>query len=361
MSVPATVRLLEVEPDLGRYLTAADEEALDGLTVPALDVPAGALDLPALMAGQHAFGMILLDGMLVRRIVVGESATLLLLGPGDVVGSLGGFSSGLISDHGWRAAAATRMAVLNRDVLFAIHRAPRLVAGLHERSTEQSDRVAIQLAICQLPRVEDRVLSLLWLLAETWGQVTLQGTALRLHLTHETLGGLVGARRSTVTLALGQLTDQGAILRHERGWLLLEAPPTPAPAPVADNDPQLLDLLAGAPDRTNGVNGNGRSPATAADAGLRVQELREASAALRDAFDEARRRMERDLGRLGRTRLRNAELREAGRALRARTAGSVLAGLHHHDHAGGGAGAVERLADDATAKRRAAPVDGVED
>src|SRR5205814_1889348 len=111
----------------------------------------------------------------------------------------------------------------------AAHRTPRLVAGLHARSTEQADRVAVQLAVCQLPRVEDRVLSMLWLLAESWGQVTAHGTALRLHLTHETLGGLVGARRSTVTLALGQLTEGGAILRQDRGWLL-PVPPASARA-----------------------------------------------------------------------------------------------------------------------------------
>src|SRR5947208_12599491 len=103
MSVSATVRLLELEPDLARFMTQADVEALDGLAVPVIEVPAGELDLAALLSAHHAFAMILLDGMLVRRIVVGESATLRLLGPGDIVSAPPAFASLLLSSAGWRA------------------------------------------------------------------------------------------------------------------------------------------------------------------------------------------------------------------------------------------------------------------
>jgi hypothetical protein len=50
---------------------------------------------------------------------------------------------------------------------------------------------------------------------------------LPLALTHETLGGLVGARRPTVTLALRELTERGALVHQSPGWLLLEAPLAP--------------------------------------------------------------------------------------------------------------------------------------
>jgi hypothetical protein len=49
-----------------------------------------------------------------------------------------------------------------------------------------------------------------------------------LALTHETLGGLVGARRPTVTLALRKLTDDGALVPQDHGWLLVAPPPQPA-------------------------------------------------------------------------------------------------------------------------------------
>jgi hypothetical protein len=78
--------------------------------------------------------------------------------------------------------------------------------------------------ICQLPRVDDRLLAMMWLLAESWGRVTASGTLLPLQLTHSALGGLVGARRPTVTLALRGLTESGAVLRQPDGWLLLKSP-----------------------------------------------------------------------------------------------------------------------------------------
>ena len=40
-------------------------------------------------------------------------------------------------------------------------------------------------------------------------------------LTHETLGRFVGARRPSVTLAMGQLADEGLVTRRDDGaWVL---------------------------------------------------------------------------------------------------------------------------------------------
>jgi hypothetical protein len=131
-------------------------------------------------------------------------------------------------------------------VLVAAHRWPRIVAALHLRVGEQAERIVTQLAICQLPRVDQRLLALMWLLAESWGQVTPSGTTLPLALTHDALGRLVGARRPTVTLALGQLTARGAIVRQDRGWLLLERLPSPSRAIPRLEEPEPLDGAASA-------------------------------------------------------------------------------------------------------------------
>jgi len=114
------------------------------------------------------------------------------------------------------------------------------MAGLHARIGDQSERLAIQLVICQLPRVEDRLLALLWLLAESWGRVTPLGTLVPVSLTHDALGELIGARRSTVTLALNELTERGAIVRQNGTWLLLESPPEPIGEMPSVQEPRLL-------------------------------------------------------------------------------------------------------------------------
>jgi Crp-like helix-turn-helix domain len=116
-----------------------------------------------------------------------------------------------------------------------------LLAGLHVRVAEQFDRLEAQLVICQLPRVDQRLLAMMWLLAESWGQVTAAGTSVPLSLTHDVLGGLIGARRSTVTLALGELADRGALIRQGGGWLLLERPLSSADGLPELEEPRLLE------------------------------------------------------------------------------------------------------------------------
>jgi hypothetical protein len=125
-----------------------------------------------------------------------------------------------------------RYAVLDDRVLALIQRFPRLLEGLQVRTEDQQQRLLAQLMICQLPRVDDRVLALMWLLAERWGRVTPSGTLLPVRLTHDTIGLLVGARRSTVTLALGSLEQRGALLRRSQDWLILERPREPVPTNV---------------------------------------------------------------------------------------------------------------------------------
>src|ERR1044071_7040469 len=97
---------------------------------------------------------------------------------------------------------------------------PKIVAALFGRLAAQEERREIHRALSQLPRVEDRIHALLWLLAERWGRVTTDGMVLRLHLTHELIGQLVGAKRPTVSLALKELEESGGIVRRRDGWLL---------------------------------------------------------------------------------------------------------------------------------------------
>src|SRR5262249_24589688 len=97
----------------------------------------------------------------------------------------------------------------------------------------------------QLPRVQDRLMGLMWLLAEFWGRVTPAGIRLPVSLSHEVLGGLVGARRPTVTLALSELAEGGSLIRHEDGWLILEPPATPL-----SSEPHAPQLMVTAPENS---------------------------------------------------------------------------------------------------------------
>ena len=121
----------------------------------------------------------------------------------------------------WTALEETRVAWLDSPFAVAVRRWPELGAALLERSERRFERLAITQAIGQLTRVEDRVLTLLWHLAERWGRMTPAGVVLPVKLTHRVIARLVGARRPSVTTAIGSLERSGRLERREDGaWLL---------------------------------------------------------------------------------------------------------------------------------------------
>lgn len=239
---PGTLRvpLLEVDPDLAQHLSAEDTAtARTALTVPLLRVSPGPVDLAALLpAGTNAFAAHLVSGLLSRERDAGGHPAVELLAPGDIF--VAGHAEGSLHVHSHvRAAVASEIALLDDRLLAAARHWPRLVPALVQRLSEQHDRLALQLVISHQPRVEDRLLNLFWHLSDRFGQVTVEGVIVRLALTHETLGRIIGARRPTVTLALRALEARGVLTRRtDRTWLLTEWPPpvlpeAPEPAPVA--------------------------------------------------------------------------------------------------------------------------------
>lgn len=225
------VRLLEVEPDLGRFLTEEEREDARRVTAPVLTIGKGRVDLESRLRQSGAFGAVIIEGVLMHRLVFGDHPALRLLGPGDVLARQGDAGLGPISQSTYRTPGQLRLALLDDRMLAAGYHFPRLFAGMHVRMGEQHQRLATQLVICQLPRVEERILGMLWLLAETWGHVTPSGTTLPVTLTHDALGECIGARRPTVSLALKELADRGAVLRQNGGWVLLEQMPDAPAAP----------------------------------------------------------------------------------------------------------------------------------
>ena len=98
---------------------------------------------------------------------------------------------------------------------------PASARVLLDRAARREARLSTHRAIAQLPRVDLRLLAFFAHLAERWGRVAPTGVVIPLHLTHETLGRLIGARRPTVSLALKDLAGDGLLQRREDGaWLL---------------------------------------------------------------------------------------------------------------------------------------------
>jgi CRP-like cAMP-binding protein len=299
-AIASRVSLLEVEPDLARFLSEEDRLQASRVSLPAQAVR-GEFDVAGMLARANAFGAVVSEGMVLHRIRVGEQATLRLLGPGELLSASTGARSMLVAESDCSAVADTRLVLLDDRMLLAAQRWPRLFAALQQRSAEQAERITLQLAICQLPRVTDRVLGLMWLLAESWGRVTPSGVSLPLALTHDVLGGMIGARRPTVTLALGDLADRGAIVRQDRGWLLLERFAEPAPAKSRVDTPE---LVAQAPSSWSSP------PAAVPEAIESHAELVDSIARLRIEHDKARARVRERVAQVQRSRERVRQRRE---------------------------------------------------
>jgi len=227
MTQTERVSLLDPRLELTSHLTDDERRELAGVSLPVVTVDPGSLELTALLASHNAFGATVLDGIVVNALLVGEQTGIQLLGPGDLLVPGSELWPEWLAALELRTATPVRLGLFGNELLAAAYRWPRIVRGLYMCIANQLQRLTAQLVICQLPRVEDRLLAMLWLLSESWGQVTSSGVRLPLALTHETLGAMVGARRPTVTLALRKLTEEGAVVHQDSGWLLLEPPPQP--------------------------------------------------------------------------------------------------------------------------------------
>ncbi|HYB25585.1 MAG TPA: hypothetical protein VEF89_03130 [Solirubrobacteraceae bacterium] len=237
MNGSSSVSLLDIQPDLADVLVEEQRIEAQRFLLPVVAVDKGD-DVARLLEASRAFGAIVFDGMLIEALQISKDPTLRLIGPGAFVPPADAVPSMPVLDARLFAPVSTRLVLLEDRILVAARRWPWIVSGLHARMLEHSQRLATQLAICQLPRVEDRLMAVMWLLAEFWGRVTPAGIRVPLSLSHEILGGLVGARRPTVTLAVSKLAERGSLIRQEDGWLILEPPG--APLSTEPKAPELL-------------------------------------------------------------------------------------------------------------------------
>jgi hypothetical protein len=79
------VRLLDVDPDLVRFIAEDDRQVAQQVVMPVRQLPKGPVDVPTLLTRAGAFAAIVLDGIILDRLQLGDQAALRLLGPGDVV------------------------------------------------------------------------------------------------------------------------------------------------------------------------------------------------------------------------------------------------------------------------------------
>jgi CRP-like cAMP-binding protein len=184
-----------------------------------------------------------LEGLLSRGVVIQGRRSAELLGPGDILRPAASdeIDPSVEFEVSWEVLEPTKLALLDTAFAQAVAPWPELTGALMDRIMRRTHALAFHLAVSHLKLVETRLLVIFWYYADRWGRVTRDGVVLPVRLTHRLLARIVGARRPSVSTALGRLQDRGLVDRAETGeWILLGAPPSELDELPGDSSHELV-------------------------------------------------------------------------------------------------------------------------
>ncbi|HEY7620214.1 MAG TPA: helix-turn-helix domain-containing protein [Solirubrobacteraceae bacterium] len=222
--------VLLADPDLGaalddRRLQRAEQECIAAQVI----VGKGPWS-PERVEGEAVrggIGLLILDGLVVRRVGGEGRYGAELLGPGDLLRPWEHDGEDTLPvETSFRVIERVTVALLDLKAAARMGPYPEVSAALVGRAMQRARHFAINMAIAHYPRIDRRLLLLLWHLADRWGRVAPDGIHLPLRLTHDLLSDLVASRRPSVTTGLARLEREGHLSRHDHTIVLHGEPPT---------------------------------------------------------------------------------------------------------------------------------------
>jgi hypothetical protein len=240
--------LLDADDDLGELFDLRMRlAARQVVTAAVFELPAGPCDLgPWFDVVGEGFGLLVLDGVITVDTLVGDRTATELLGTGDLLQPRPELPDEILHHaDGWRTLRVARIAVLDTAFAERARPWPQITTELLRRSGRRAADLDVLRAITSQPRLELRLVLVLWHFARRWGRVEPSGIHLCLPLTHRLLGQIIGAERPSVSHALARLARAGLVTGnaddlHLHGsveshlWQLMErAEPAVRPARTA--------------------------------------------------------------------------------------------------------------------------------
>jgi CRP/FNR family cyclic AMP-dependent transcriptional regulator len=219
------VRLLEADPDLGVRLHGEElDQARKYAMLPAVRLDEGRWNVQQLRDARgvrgEVYGFVLTEGTITIDASFAGRRAARVLAPNELILLEGWDNDSLPVQWEFTVLEPTTIAVLDERLEVISRHWPGLMTALVIRGADQTRHALLQQAIGQLPRVEDRLLALMWSLADSRGIVRSNGVHVPLALTHETLAQMIGARRPTVSLGLKALSERGLVSADGDGWLI---------------------------------------------------------------------------------------------------------------------------------------------
>jgi CRP-like cAMP-binding protein len=191
-------------------------------TAKVLEAQVGECELtPWLGAVGHGPGLLILDGLVAVHTRVADRTVTELLGAGDLLQPPTARMDDMIERRSsWVALQPARFALLDDEFAQRVLPWPQIAQALLRRSERRAGDLAVLRAISCQPRLEVRLVLMLWHLAARWGRVEPAGLRVTLPLTHRLLGQLVAAERPSISHALGRLARVGLVTGKAGDWHL---------------------------------------------------------------------------------------------------------------------------------------------
>jgi len=215
--------LLDLDDDLAEELEVRMRpSARQHATARLLDADPGECDLSSWFRSVGLGpGLLITDGLLAVDTRVADRTITELLGSGDLLQPPVRHEDELVKHNTrWRALTPSRLALLDAGFAERVRSWPQIIGALYRRAERRSDDLDVLRAISSQPRLEVRLVLLLWHLAARWGRVEPTGFRLDLPLTHRLLGQLVAAERPSVSHALHRLSEAGIVTGSAGAWHL---------------------------------------------------------------------------------------------------------------------------------------------
>lgn len=224
----ARCHVLREDPDLAEAIPAPlRAQAIERCVATTANIASGPWSSTVADGLSGGIGLLVLEGLLLRRVGIDGRFGAELLGVGDLLRPWQGRDEQplLTLTTGWRVLRPVRVAVLDEQAAVRFAPFPELTGLLVGRALERARNLTINMAIVHQARVNTRLRMLFWHLADRWGRVRSDGVLLPLTLTHTVLADLVAARRPTVTTTLSELAREELVVPVDGGWLLIGEPP----------------------------------------------------------------------------------------------------------------------------------------
>lgn len=150
----------------------------------------------------------------------GKEATLAIIDAGEVFGELGVFQAGMREEYAEAMEASQIVKIPGAEVRRLMENVPSLTFQLSRLMGLRRQRIERRLKSLIYRSNRDRLIYLLIELAEQYGRAHVDGILISIKLSHQELANIIGSTRETVTLLLGQLQEEGAVLIRRKQLIL---------------------------------------------------------------------------------------------------------------------------------------------